>query len=86
MTAALSLLRFYQRHVSPHTRPCPTRLAGGRSCSQRMADSVATYGVLAGVAAAFGQTWLCCGNSHRSMPGHGNNRYGTAGRRNGGWN
>jgi putative component of membrane protein insertase Oxa1/YidC/SpoIIIJ protein YidD len=86
MTAALALLAFYKRHVSSHTRPCPARLAGGRSCSTRMGDALVRHGLLAGVLIAAPQVWACCGNSHRSMPGTANNRYNATGRKNRGWN
>lgn len=78
---ALLAVRGYKRWISPHTRPCPTRVAGGSSCSTRAADALIRHGLIAGLLVAAPQVWACCGNPHRPVPGHGGNRYGTAGRR-----
>jgi len=75
---ALTLVRWYQRHITRYTRPC-RRLAGGPSCSQRMADALIRHGLLTAVLVAAPQVWLCCGSTKSSGGGpnsHGTSRYG----------
>lgn len=72
---AARLVRFYQRRISPHTKPCRTRLAGGRSCSTRMADALIRHGLLTGLVVAAPQVWACCGNSHSQTPASARPRY-----------